>query len=624
MASPGSLAARFAGCPGSAGSAAPPAESAGVVLSADQARVLELALVGGRSLMVTGYPGSGKTFVIQELIRRFLAARDPAGLLVTAMTACAAVGVGGGTLHNRVGVPVTEERGLADLVTTVAGIGGCKCRRKRARKSSELQSGGALADLEALAHLEDAGHPPDCRRLRLQRAELLIVDEVSMMSPFLYTALDWGLRVARCRLGEPMGGLQVVLVGDPAQMPPVSTGRDREPDSLRDMPLRERAQAAAEAADIRPPTGPAYRGPLQQMAEHLAQTAGLRYIFQVPAFLAHFTPVVLGSNFRQQGDPAFAQILARVRYRDDLETADKAALRARMVRRLEDVPGILGANPPVILMCKRAAVASINEQRIQDGIREHPEWGSSVRFRCRVDVFTTRSQPGARERLLSIATRQLATGQEVTQLLTLRQGCRLMITANVAVGRGLYNGRSGTLLRVLRVRRPDLLPNNLPLARPPDAALESTFAGFGVEPVAELASGHPEATVELPADGCLLVDLDGGEMVFLTPMAVRKLLPEAGGGFVATQFPVELAWALTVHKSQGRTLDAAVCGLDDSFEVGHAYVALSRVRSLDTLWLLTDTFRLRIRDNDEIEKFYQGLLDGDTGHADVRKPGGFG
>ena len=84
---------------------------------------------------------------------------------------------------------------------------------------------------------------------------------------------------------------------------------------------------------------------------------------------------------------------------------------------------------------------------------------------------------------------------------------------------------------------------------------------------------------------------------------------DADGEILAevVNFPIQLAYATTIHKSQGVTLNDAIIDIGKNiFEYGQTYVALSRVKSLDGLYLTSFDYN-KIMANPKVKQFYNNI-----------------
>eukprot|EP00884_Botryococcus_braunii_P016133 jgi/Botrbrau1/3202/Bobra.37_2s0032.1 len=96
-----------------------------------------------------------------------------------------------------------------------------------------------------------------------------------------------------------------------------------------------------------------------------------------------------------------------------------------------------------------------------------------------------------------------------------------------------------------------------------------------------------------------------------TTIHMEKWTFKAGNSVLATrtQVPLDLAWAISVHRSQGMSLDRAEINLEKAFEPGMAYVALSRVRSLEGLRLVGKIAPKALTADPKVVEFYRKLAE---------------
>jgi ATP-dependent DNA helicase PIF1 len=119
-----------------------------------------------------------------------------------------------------------------------------------------------------------------------------------------------------------------------------------------------------------------------------------------------------------------------------------------------------------------------------------------------------------------------------------------------------------------------------------------------------LCNGAQGIVVDISVQGLPIVKYKNGyQMTMSYHIWPSELIPGIG----VSQVPLILAWALTIHKAQGSTLDIAEVDVGSGiFECGQTYVALSRVKSLEGLYLCSfDAKRVRI--NKKVQDFYEML-----------------
>ena len=170
--------------------------------------------------------------------------------------------------------------------------------------------------------------------------------------------------------------------------------------------------------------------------------------------------------------------------------------------------------------------------------------------------------------------------------LVLKVGAKVMFIKN-NTELGVSNGTMGELIGFAAVKINDDKDNNDDLIEDDSESIESdtdkSIKGKGKKTTKDKDKPKVKkpTTQKMP-----VVRLNSGREVIAEPE--EWIIEDETGDVLASyeQVPLCLAWAITIHKSQGMTLDAAEIDLSRTFELGQGYVALSRLKSLAGLQLL--------------------------------------
>ena len=298
---------------------------------------------------------------------------------------------------------------------------------------------------------------------RFSKLKVLIVDEISMVSPEMFSAMDRILRAFK-KNNTPFGGIQTILSGDFFQLPPISK-----------MPTDKRF---------------AWQSPSWK-------ELGLKTCY-------------LEEKFRQD-DNVLIAILDEIRS-GSVSSHSIDTLNARYHKELDN------GFTPTKLYTHNMDVDRINSEELAK--IAHPSF-----------AFAYKSEGTAKN------IEKIFKSSLVLEEISLKKDAVVMFIKNNSE-LGYVNGTTGVIVGFDK-------ENGLPLVKTSDGSL-------------------------------IKVALEDWSMENDSGNVVAKV----------SQVPLKLAWAITIHKSQGMTLDSAEIDLSKTFEVGQGYVALSRIKNIEGLRLM--------------------------------------
>lgn len=421
------------------------------------------AILSGKSVFLTGSGGTGKSFLIKKIVDDFTSLGKK--VAVTALTGCAALLLGSNakTIHSWAGI----------------GLG-----RDPAKK--------IVSDIRKFPYKRKV-------LMRWLLTHILIIDEVSMMTPELFALLNEVGQLLR-RSIRPFGGVQVVLVGDFFQLPPV-----------------------------------------------VKEGSGQSFIFESPLWKEMDLSVCQLKEIVRQKDVEFHKILEEARF-GTLSKESIAILKNR-----QKVEWRTLKIRPTLLFSRRAEVEMINKSNLK------ALTGKSYIYNVET-LFGPTLEKGLspQSEQVKFAIAKLDKEAPYQTNLELKEGAQVMLLYNMDQEAGLVNGSRGVV------------------------------------------EGFTSTTPPIP----LVLFKGQSRAIPIEPYGWKSDEVE---GVIRSQIPLILAYANTIHKMQGATLDCALIDVGPStFEVGQAYVALSRVKDLESLYIY-DLDPFAFKSHKKVVDFYKSL-----------------
>lgn len=514
--------------------AEPPADAAGPELCEEQSKLVQLVL-SGVNVFYTGGAGTGKSTVLRAIVKALQERRRH--VHVVTPTGISALNVGGSTYF------------------TYAGWNPSVMKKP-------------IKDIETMAMSKE-------RRLRIQSTDVLIIDEISMLESNQFRRLDRACRAAHRREKEVFGGIQIVVTGDFYQLPPVkpfqtcfgcgvelktrafcpSCEAGRGTDIYLPPSLRPRKGCFACGVELRKRMDCPECG---DTVDHDDQWA-----FRSDTWSECDFHCISLSHIHRQSDPIFIDILNALRVGEKLDAHQLSLLSDRE----SDVGDAIELSP----------VRREVDQRNLEGFQAIH--GAVRAYRCQDFVSIQPQHPHLAQKAEFDADGDRVGCQEhrFPALLEAKFGMPVILLANIDPDLGLVNGSQGRIV--------GFSPHGpLMTARQRRLAESGNFSRFEEHEIASWVQKQPR-DFPLP-----VVRFENNVQRVVYPVCQDTELgdPPPFSVVARTQMPLLPAWAITIHKSQGMTLEKAIVNLESIFEPQMAYVALSRVRNLKGLRVVSD------------------------------------